>query len=230
MPESLLIAANIRKSYPTGKEESLHVLRGISFEVTAGQIAAIVGASGAGKSTLLHIIGALDTPTEGEVKIDGNSFTQWDDVHISKFRNQNIGFVFQFHHLLPEFTAIENIMMPALIGGATPGVAREKAMKLLSEIHLIDRAEHKPSELSGGEQQRIAVARALINSPKLVLADEPSGNLDEENARVLHDLLWSLSRERSQTFLIVTHNTDLAQRADVILRLHDGNIETQIQR
>lgn len=225
MSQPLLRVSHIVKSYPTGKDEVLTVLRGVSFEVDRGQIVAIVGSSGAGKSTLLHIIGALDHATSGEMHIDGKAFSQFDDISLSKFRNENIGFVFQFHHLLPEFTALENVAIPAMIGGIKFQDAKKKAEGLLDAVHLRDRVHHKPAELSGGEQQRVAVARALVNSPKLILADEPSGNLDEENAVKLHDLMWNLSQERSHTFVLVTHNMDLAKRADTVFRLHDGKLE-----
>ena len=225
MAEPLLRATNIHKIYPTGTEKTLAVLRGISFDVPRGIVVAIVGASGAGKSTLLHIIGGLDRATQGNVYVEDDDISRFDDKKLSQFRNQNIGFVFQFHHLLPEFTALENIMMPALIGGMNAADAREKAMRLLTGVALTERARHKPSELSGGEQQRVAVARALMNAPKLVLADEPSGNLDEDNAASLHDMLWQLAHEQQQTIIVVTHNAELAKRADVILRLHEGLLE-----
>jgi lipoprotein-releasing system ATP-binding protein len=220
----ILIARNIHKIFPIGKGSSLHVLRGIDLNVKKGEVFVIVGASGAGKSTLLHILGALDRPTMGEVYIDGVNIFQMSDEELARFRNKDIGFIFQFHHLLPEFTALENVALPAMIGGKDFNDVRGRAYKLLSEVGLADRVDHKPGELSGGEQQRVAVARALINSPKLILADEPSGNLDSVNAGALHDLIWELSRKYSQTFIIATHNEQLAKRADRMARIADGKI------
>ncbi len=221
----LLRVQNIEKSYLTGKNEHLPVLKGVNFKVEEGQIAAVIGASGAGKSTLLHIIGALDRPSTGNVFIDGENIFQFKNASLAQFRNKNVGFVFQFHHLLPEFTAVENVAIPAMIGGKNINDAMNCANELLRLVNLDNRASHKPSELSGGEQQRVAVARALVNSPKLILADEPSGNLDEENGEMLHELLWNLSRTQKQTFVIVTHNADLAKRADKVFRLHEGIID-----
>ncbi len=220
----ILLAKGIQKHYPAGKGETLEVLRGVDMEVGRGEVVAIVGASGTGKSTLLHIIGALDRPTQGDISIDGFDMFSLDDVSLSKFRNKNMGFVFQFHHLLPEFTAVENVAMPAMIAGKSLEQAQNEAMELLRQVQVDSRAQAKPSEMSGGEQQRVAVARALINNPAFVLADEPSGNLDEENAARLHDLLWDLAREKGQTFVIVTHDKQLASRADSLFVLHDGKL------
>lgn len=208
---------NIEKSYG-----SLKVLKGVHLEIQEAQITTIVGASGAGKSTLLHLIGTLDKPDQGEITMDGVSLFLLNDKQLSAFRNQNIGFVFQFHHLLPEFNAVENVALPAMIKGLHKKEAIQKAKELLDFLKLSDRIDHKPSELSGGEQQRVAVARALINNPKLILADEPSGNLDSENARKLHQLFFDLRDQFHQTFIIVTHNEELANLSDRKVIIKDG--------
>jgi lipoprotein-releasing system ATP-binding protein len=221
----ILSVFNLHKSYRMAGNSSLPVLKGISFEVAEGEIIAVVGQSGVGKSTLLHLIGMLDRPTDGVVKIDGQDVYQVDDAKLAHLRNQTSGFVFQAHHLLPEFTAAENVMMPGLIGGRAKEILRGEALQLLQEVGLADRVNHRPNELSGGEQQRIAVARALINRPRLLLADEPSGNLDTVTAESLHTLLWKLSRLHQQTLIIVTHNRELAERADRIIELYDGRIK-----
>lgn len=213
----MIVIENLKKSYG-----SLNVLKGIDLEISESQIVSIVGASGAGKSTLLHIIGTLDKPNSGKVLFNGMDVFSMNDKQISNFRNKNIGFVFQFHHLLPEFTALENISMPAYIAGTDKKQADEKAMELLSFFGLTERAQHKPSELSGGEQQRIAVARALINNPSVIMADEPSGNLDSKNARELHELFFDLRDRFKQTFIIVTHNQELAEMADRCVQMKDG--------
>jgi lipoprotein-releasing system ATP-binding protein len=207
-----------------GHEGKLEVLRGITLDVAKGEIIAVVGASGAGKSTLLHIIGTLEKPTTGTVEYDGRDVSDMNDEDLARFRNRSIGFVFQFHHLLPEFTALENVVMPALISGKTLGQVRAIAVDLLREVGLEDRMDQKPPKLSGGEQQRVAVARALMNSPRVILADEPSGNLDSENARNLHNLIDNLSKNRGQTFIIVTHNESLAKQADRVIHIVDGVI------
>lgn len=212
---------NVRKSYG-----ELEVLKGINLQVGHAQIATIVGASGAGKSTLLHIIGTLDKPDQGEVRIDEVSLFKMNDAQLSEYRNQKIGFVFQFHHLLPEFSAVENVALPLLIGSVPKKEALKRAEELLDYMKLADRLEHKPSQLSGGEQQRVAVARALINNPKLVLADEPSGNLDSENAKKLHRLFFDLRDRFKQTFIIVTHNEELAEMSDQKIQIKDGIIVT----
>ncbi|MCD6166634.1 ABC transporter ATP-binding protein [bacterium] len=219
----LLQAVNIHKSYFLGRNE-LRVLKGIDLEIYQGEILAIVGPSGVGKSTLLHILGALDRPTEGEVYIDSTMIFSMNDDQLAAFRNRTVGFVFQFHHLLPEFTALENVAMPGLIAGKPKNMCFQKASRLLESVGLKERSEHRPSELSGGEQQRVAVARALMNDPKIILADEPSGNLDLKSSKALHDLLWRLSREQNQTIVIVTHNQQLAQKGDRIVELYDGKI------
>jgi len=220
----LLEAIDIKKTYSTGKDTSLTVIQGVSLSINAGEIIAIIGPSGAGKSTLVHILGLLDRPTGGDVLFDGKKVTSLKDEEISILRNQNIGFVFQFHHLLPEFTALENTVMPALIAGTTMKQATARGKSLLEEVGLTERMNHKPSELSGGEQQRVAVARALMNSPKIIFADEPSGNLDSENAKKLHDLIFDLRKKYNQSFVIVTHNTELAAAADRIITIVDGKI------
>lgn len=210
---------SLQKSYGT-----LEVLKGINLEVADSSVVTIVGASGAGKSTLLHLIGTLDRPDEGRVLMDGTDLYKLNDKELAEFRNRNIGFVFQFHHLLPEFTAVENVALPAMIAGATKADAMRRAGELLDYLKLSERATHKPSQLSGGEQQRVAVARALVNNPKLILADEPSGNLDTENARKLHQLFFDLRDRFGQTFIVVTHNTELAQMADRTITMQDGMI------
>ena len=215
-----MIQANeIHKSY-----DSLEVLKGIDLHINKQEIVSIVGASGAGKSTLLHIIGTLDKADRGQLVIDGTEVSRLNDTALAAFRNRKIGFVFQFHHLLPEFTAIENICIPAYIGGMGKKEAADKAMQLLDYLNLTDRKDHKPSELSGGEQQRIAVARALINNPAVVLADEPSGNLDSQSAQELHRLFFRLRDEMHQTFVIVTHNPELAAMSDRTITIKDGVI------
>lgn len=214
----MLRAHQLEKSY--GK---LKVLKGIDLEVQAGEVVAIVGASGAGKSTLLHLLGTLDKPDSGEVFIHNNPVFAQSASSLANFRNEKLGFVFQFHNLLPEFSAIENVMIPALIGNRFPeATIRTKAHELLEMLGLSDRAAHKPSELSGGEQQRTAVARALINSPALILADEPSGNLDSRTAVDLHKLFFKLREDLGQTFIIVTHNEELSKMADRRIELRDG--------
>ncbi|MBE0637228.1 MAG: ABC transporter ATP-binding protein [Bacteroidales bacterium] len=215
----MIRAENIHKSYG-----NLHVLKGIDLEIAKGEIVSVVGASGAGKSTLLHILGTLDRTDKGSVFIDNKRIDTMPERELSDFRNRNIGFVFQFHHLLPEFTAIENVCIPAYIGRILRSEAERKAIELLTYLNLRDRMEHKPSELSGGEQQRIAVARALINKPKVILADEPSGNLDSKSAKELHQLFFDLREKFNQTFIIVTHNLELADMADRKLTIIDGKI------
>lgn len=218
---------NVRKSYGAGTSDVLDVLRGVSLEVEEGEVVAVVGSSGAGKSTLLHVIGALDRPSEGAVEVGGVNMFAMGDKELAAFRNAHVGFVFQFHHLLPEFSALENVAMPALIGGAAPAEATRRAAELLEIVRVAHRAHARPSEMSGGEQQRVAVARALVNAPRVVLADEPSGNLDEENAAMLHELLWSLAAERRQTIVVVTHDQALARRAQRMYRLHEGRLAVE---
>ena len=216
----MIQATDIHKSYG-----SLEVLKGIDLHIAKKEIVSIVGASGAGKSTLLHIIGTLDKADRGQLVIDGSEVSKLNDSDLAAFRNRKIGFVFQFHHLLPEFTAIENICIPAYIAGMSKKEATEKAEKLLEYLNLTERKHHKPSQLSGGEQQRIAVARALINNPAVVLADEPSGNLDSKSAEELHKLFFRLRDEMGQTFVIVTHNPELAAMSDRTIMIKDGNMD-----
>lgn len=213
----MIQAQNIVKRYG-----ELEVLRGVDFHVESGEVVSIVGASGAGKTTLLQILGTLDLPDAGNLAIDGHRTTGLSRKQLSEFRNRNLGFVFQFHRLLPEFNALENVLMPAWIGGQSTSQARPRAEQLLQDLGLSHRLDHNPAELSGGEQQRVAVARALMNSPKVLFADEPSGNLDSENAAMLHDLFFELREKTGQTIVMVTHNEDLANRADRSLRMADG--------
>jgi len=215
----ILEATNIQKKYGP-----LNVLKGVSLQVKKGEIVSLVGPSGAGKSTLLHIIGTLDKPDAGIVKIEGKEVFKQNEKSLSAFRNKSIGFIFQFHHLLPEFTAVENICIPAFIGNKSKKESEARAMELLALLNLTHRANHKPTELSGGEQQRVAVARALINNPALIMADEPSGNLDTNNARDLHKLFFELRDKLNQTFIIVTHNEELADMADRKVQMKDGVI------
>ncbi|MBL7853019.1 MAG: ABC transporter ATP-binding protein [Cyclobacteriaceae bacterium] len=215
----MLKAQGIRKAY-----NQLVVLKDIHLEVAKGEIVSIVGASGAGKSTLLHILGTLDAPDAGQVWLDGEEVQKKSATALARFRNQRIGFIFQFHNLLAEFSALENVMIPGLIGGTSRSQVEKRASDLLARLGLGHRLHHKPSELSGGEQQRTAVARALVNGPAVVFADEPSGNLDSQNARDLHQLFFDLRKEFGYTFVIVTHNTELADMADRKLEIKDGKI------
>ena len=206
----------------------LQVLKDVNIVIKEGEIVSIVGASGAGKTTLLHILGTIDKADKGKVEINGIEISQMNDNKKAVFRNRNIGFIFQFHHLLPEFTALENTFLPALIAGESQSNAIEKAKKLLDYLKLSERLEHKPSQLSGGEQQRVAVARSLINSPAIILADEPSGNLDSNNAKELHQLFFDLRKEFNQTFVIVTHNEELANMSDRKIKMKDGQLINDI--
>lgn len=213
----MIVAQNINKFYGT-----LQVLKNVSLQINKAEVVAIVGASGAGKTTLLQLIGTLDKPSDGKISINNTDVAVLSDKKLSAFRNKNIGFVFQFHHLLPEFTAIENVCLPALIAGVSKKEATHKAAELLNLLGVSHRVDHKPNELSGGEQQRVAVARALINDPAVILADEPSGNLDTNNAHELHKLFFTLREKLQQTFVIVTHNKDLADMSDRQLLMKDG--------
>ena len=215
----MIIVEHLNKSYG-----NLQVLRDINLTIAKAEVVSIVGASGAGKTTLLQLLGTLDRPDSGIIRYDQTDVTQLNEKALAAFRNQNIGFVFQFHNLLPEFTAVENVCMPALIAGRKMEEAKEEAYTLLRFLNVESRAEHKPAQLSGGEQQRFAVARALINHPAVVLADEPSGNLDTRHAEELHELLFRLRDQYQQTFVIVTHNNTLAQKSDRQIRLRDGGI------
>jgi lipoprotein-releasing system ATP-binding protein len=215
----MISCANIHKSY-----EQLQVLKGVSLEITKGDLVCIVGPSGAGKSTLLHIIGTLDKADSGTVNINNQQISSLKDNELSDFRNQHLGFVFQFHHLLPEFTAIENVSIPAFIAKKNEAETKKRAKELLDFLGLKDRLNHKPNELSGGEQQRVSVARALMNQPLVILADEPTGNLDTERSEELHQLFFDLKKEFNQTFIIVTHNDLLADKADKKFVMKDGLI------
>ncbi|MDT8340260.1 MAG: ABC transporter ATP-binding protein [Longimicrobiales bacterium] len=216
-----LDVSGVRKVYP-GVAGDLHVLRGVDLRLGPGEALAVIGSSGAGKSTLLHLMGGLDRPTAGEVRVGGIALSSLGRDALAVVRNRQIGFVFQFHHLLREFTALENVMMPCLIAGMARGAARGRAHELLGEVGLSDRESHRPAQLSGGEQQRVAVARALANDPVVLLADEPTGNLDHGTSERLHDLLFRLRAERGLAMVLVTHNPALAHRADRILKLEDG--------
>ncbi|MCJ7497021.1 MAG: ABC transporter ATP-binding protein [candidate division Zixibacteria bacterium] len=220
----MLKANGVFRSFQTGVV-ILNVLKGIDLEIFQGEIVAIIGPSGSGKSTLLYILGALDRPDSGSISLNSTEIFSLNDKELANLRNRTVGFVFQFHHLFPEFSALENVMLPKLIAKENPEEIKEKALKILNEVGLSDRVDHKPGELSGGEQQRVAVARALINNPKLVIADEPSGNLDRNSAESLHNLMIELNRNRNQTFVLATHNLELAQRAHRIFKLRDGRVE-----
>lgn len=217
----LLEAIDIKKSYQITKQNNLHVLKGINLSIYKGEIAAIVGKSGAGKSTLLHILGALDIPDSGSLIFQNKNIFTLKDKELASFRNNEVGFVFQFHHLLPEFTVFENIQIPAMIGKKDD---KAKINEILNDVGLSERANHKPSEISGGEAQRAAIARALINSPNLILADEPTGNLDTENAESVIDLIFDLRKKHNKSFIIVTHNIEFAERCDRIIKINDGVI------
>lgn len=222
MDQSILLAAGLTKSFQNQQNERLQVLKGITLEIPRGRITVIVGASGAGKSTLLHILSGLDHPDSGTVTINGENISSLSDDRQAQFRNRNIGFIFQFHHLLPEFTAIENIAIPMMIGGMPAIQANEKARELLNITGLSERAGHKPAELSGGEQQRVAVARALANNAEIIFADEPTGNLDSVNSQSINSLFAELRDKYNKTFVIVTHNPELVKLADVVFEIKDG--------
>lgn len=224
MDDPLLEAHDLVKQYDTGGDEPLTVLRGLDMTVQEGEIVAVVGESGTGKSTLLHLLGALDRPTAGTIRFDGDDLFMQSDDELAAFRNRSIGFVFQFHHLLPEFTALENVAMPALIQHRSMAEVTPRAQELLDLLGLADRADHRPSTLSGGEKQRVAIARALMNEPALVLMDEPTGNLDARTAEPLHQEIERLSGEIDQTFVLATHDPSLARIADRALRLEFGQL------
>jgi lipoprotein-releasing system ATP-binding protein len=221
---ALLDGQGLRKVFAGGDGQPLEVLRGVDITVRRGEVVAIVGSSGAGKSTLLQLLGALDRPTSGDIWLEGSRYADLDPEGLADLRNRRIGFVFQFHHLLREFSALENVMLPLQIAGAATKQARSRAEELLAEVGLAGRMAHRPAELSGGEQQRCAVARALVHDPSLVLADEPSGNLDHANSDRLHEIFFRLAREYETAVVLVTHNRQLAARADRVLWLEDGRI------
>ncbi len=221
----LLRVTGVRKRFPSGDAGWLDVLTGAEFALARGEIMAVVGASGSGKSTLLHLLGALDHATAGEIALDGEAYGALDAARLDALRNRRIGFVFQFHHLLREFSALENVMMPLRIAGWSDAKARSRAEWMLAEVGLAGRMSHRPAALSGGEQQRCAVARALVHEPGLVLADEPTGNLDQANAAMVADLFYRLARELETAVVIVTHNPAMARRADRVLRLEDGRLQ-----
>ena len=220
----VLRTIGLQKSYISGSTE-LTVLKDVDIAIEAGEIVSIVGASGVGKSTLLHLMSALDRPTGGTVLYEGQDLFKLTNKEMAQFRNRELGLVFQFHHLLPEFSAIENVMMPSLIAGKSKAESSEVAAELLKEVGLSGREKHRPGELSGGEQQRVAVARALVNHPKVVLADEPTGNLDRKTSEEVHELIWKLNERMNQTFILATHNEILARRSDRVIRLADGQAE-----
>jgi len=224
----VLSCSHLAKSY-SDATSTLHVLRGIDLAIRQGEQVAIMGASGSGKSTLLHLLGGLDTPTGGEILIDGKSIQSLNAVQLGKLRNRALGFIYQFHHLLPEFTALENVAMPLLVRGDSPSNAAAEAAGMLDRVGLSGRLTHKPGELSGGERQRAAVARALVTRPVCVLADEPTGNLDRKNADQVYDLMLELNREFSTSYLVVTHDPQIARRMDRILVLNDGYIAEQAE-
>ena len=223
-PGNSLRISNLKKGYSTGTKR-VEVLSGVSFEIEAGSMVAVVGVSGVGKSTLLHLLGAIDHPDEGTVHYGDMDLFSQTEAELASFRNKHIGFVFQFHHLLPEFTALENVMMPLLIGRMDKRKAASQAEKLLEDVGLKERLTHKSGELSGGEQQRVAIARALVNTPRVLLADEPTGNLDTQTSDSVYRLLKDLNTERATTFLYVTHNPELAKMADRIIHLKNGHID-----
>jgi lipoprotein-releasing system ATP-binding protein len=228
MVDNILRAQSLNKSYKMNKKVRLDVLKDVSLKIEANKISVIVGASGAGKSTLLHLLGTLDRPDSGKIIYkDENIFTLSED-RLAKFRNKNIGFIFQFHHLLPEFTALENVSIPQMISGISLSDAAKKSEELLNTVGLSDRMDHKPAELSGGEQQRVAVARALANDPQIIFGDEPTGNLDSKNSESIHQLILELRDTLKVTFVIVTHNPNLVNLADKVYEIKDGNVSTKV--
>ncbi len=224
MNNIILSAENLVKTYQTTKKTKLEVLKSISFEIGKDKISVIIGASGAGKSTLLHLLGGLDRPDSGKVFFDEQNIFDFSDEKLAKFRNKNIGFVFQFHHLLPEFTAVENVAIPQMIRGISLSSALKRAEELIDSVGLSERINHKPAELSGGEQQRVAVARALANDPSIIFADEPTGNLDSANSEAIHKIIVELRDKFSKSFVIVTHNNSLVKLADKVFEMKDGKI------
>ena len=229
MTEPLVLLTDVTKTFHhLGRP--LDVLNGINLELQRGELAAIVGPSGAGKSTLLHCLGTLDLPTAGRIEIGGQDVTKLPAARLSALRNRTIGFVFQFHHLLPEFTALENVQMPGLINGRSRGDTAPRARELLGEVGLAQRATHRPGELSGGEQQRVALARAMFMDPPILLADEPTGNLDSATSEAIHDLFLKVNRERGTTIVVVTHNVSFAESMPRIIRLRDGRVDSDVRR
>lgn len=221
--EELVQIRGVKKSFKVG-EDYLEVLKGLNFNIMKGEMLGVVGASGAGKSTLLHVVGALDKPTEGDVIFKEEDLFKMTDMQLAEFRNRKVGFVFQFSNLLPEFTAMENVMLPALIGDREEEDAASEAKRILTDVGLKDRINHRPGKLSGGEQQRVAIARALMNNPDLILADEPTGNLDSKTSEDIYELFYRLNREKGQTFVIVTHNDTLVKKMMRVIKLVDGTI------
>jgi len=219
----MIEAKGLRKVYRNGTRQ-LEVLKGVDIKAGKGEVLALLGSSGAGKSTLLHLLGGLDAPTDGEVRFGGKDIFSLSDSERAKIRNEKIGFIFQFYHLLPEFDAVENVMLPALIAGKARGKARSAAEELIAAVGLADRMRHKPGQLSGGEQQRVAIARALTNEPELLLCDEPTGNLDSDTGRNIIELLWELNKKRKMTMIIVTHDAGIAEEARRVVRIKDGVI------
>jgi lipoprotein-releasing system ATP-binding protein len=224
MNKIILSAENLVKTYQTTKKTKLEVLKSISLEIEKDKISVIIGASGAGKSTLLHLLGGLDRPDNGKVIFDGQNIFDFSDEKLAKFRNKNIGFVFQFHHLLPEFTSVENVAIPKMIQGISLSNALKKSEELIDSVGLSERINHKPAELSGGEQQRVAVARALANDPSIIFADEPTGNLDSANSEAIHKIIVDLRDKFNKTFVIVTHNSSLVKLADKVFEMKDGRL------
>jgi lipoprotein-releasing system ATP-binding protein len=224
VPEALVVASNVRKSF-RHMGRTLEVLRGIDLEIHDGEIVAIVGPSGAGKSTLLHCMGTLDVPTSGSIRLAGEEVTRLPGSRLAELRNRTVGFVFQFHHLLPEFNALENVAMPGLVQGRSRREIEPKAQALLEEVGLRDRTLHRPGELSGGEQQRVALARAIVLEPKLLLADEPTGNLDSATSAQIHELFFAINKQRGTTIVVVTHNAALAASMPRVVALRDGGVE-----
>ncbi len=227
LSDIMLQGINIKRTFRTGKE-SLEVLKGIDIVIEKGELYTIVGPSGAGKSTLIHIIGGLDAPTEGKVILESNNLYDFPDQELARVRNKKIGFIFQFHHLLPEFSALENVMIPSIINGIGSRNAKERARNLLNKVALSDRLRHKPNQLSGGEKQRVAVARALVNNPSIIFADEPTGNLDRKNSDMLLEMLLGLNQNEGITIVLVTHNEDIARRVGNIIKLEDGRIQESL--
>ena len=227
MSNTILDIHGLTKTYQSGPQ-TVEVIKGIDLEIQQGEIVIIMGPSGVGKSTLLHLIGGLDKPTSGSVTINDTNIFELENSKLAHFRNSSVGFVFQFHHLLPEFSALENLMIPGMIRKNNPEEIKSKAIDLLEKVDLSDRINHRPSQLSGGEQQRVAVARALVNQPKLVLADEPTGNLDKRNSESLYNLILDLNKSLNQTFIIVTHNEMMTRNANKVIELEDGKVKNII--